>query len=113
MDGAELKYRALLGRIYAERLLAGVDEFVVIYDETPSCTAMAAALLAASRAKAVRAVPFGKLAEEVDSAALLLSPYVAGLAERALETLRRVKRFAALHTPSFTPSMRQRARRTS
>ena len=101
MDGVELRYRALLGRIYAEKLLAGVDSFVVVYDETPSCIAMAAALFAAAKTARADAVPSGKLAGEVDSAVLVMSPHVAGLGSRAVDVLRKVRRFAALHTPVF------------
>lgn len=101
MNSVELRYRALLGRIYAEKLLAGVDKFVVVYDETPSCIAMAAALLAAAKSARVDAVPSDRLTGEVDDAVLLMSPHVAELGKRAVEILKRVKRFAALHTPVF------------
>lgn len=103
MEGAELEYRALLAKIYAERLVQDLDEFVIIYDKTPSCAAMASAVLALvwARGARARAVAYDELDEDVDNALLLMSPYVEGLEERAVRALKRVRRIAILHTPVF------------
>ena len=103
MDGVELEYRALLGRIYAEKLVSDLGEFVIVFDNTPSCIAMASVVAALSWARGARARALSstELSEEVDSALLIMSPHVEGLGARAVSVLKKVKTFAALHTPVF------------
>jgi len=100
MRGSEVAYRALLGRIYAENLVGDVGELAVVYDKTPSCVAMAAAVGASSRAR-VEFYASDEFDVDVDNALLLMSPHLEGLGRRAVAVLRRVRKFAALHTPIF------------
>ncbi|MEL9989924.1 MAG: hypothetical protein QXP98_03825 [Thermoproteus sp.] len=103
MDGAELAYRALLGRIYSEVLISDLKDFTIVFDDTPSCVAMASvvAAMSAARGASTSVVASNELEGEVDNALLLMSPYVENLGERALRVLSKVRRLAALHTPVF------------
>lgn len=46
MEVSEVMYRALLAKLYADYLIGDVDEVVVVYDATPSCVALASAVVA-------------------------------------------------------------------
>lgn len=98
MEDVEALYRAMLGRMYAARLIGDVDRISIIHDGTPSCSALAAAVAAAAweKVEAVYTEPV-----EVEKALVVLSPRVEGMPQRAAAILKKVKRFVALHTPVF------------
>ncbi|MFN3803492.1 MAG: hypothetical protein ACK4SY_00340 [Pyrobaculum sp.] len=101
MEGVEVLYRAWLGRLYAQYLIHGVKEVTIIYDETPSCVAIAASVAALAEDRVLAAVKSGEIREEVDNALLIMNPQVERLGERAAAVLKKVRRFVALHTPVF------------
>ncbi|CCC81113.1 hypothetical protein [Thermoproteus tenax] len=104
MEGAELEYRALLAQWYDKYMLKDVDKFTVVYDETPSCIAMASAIIALAEARGARpiAVAYGEALDAVENPVLIMGPLREGLAERALDILRRAAgALAVLHTPVY------------
>ncbi len=100
MEGAELLYRAFLGRIYGRHLLEKVEDVTIVYDDTPSCVAIAASVTAVLE-NVVNVVKPEELTHEVDNALLVMSPHLQNLGERAASVLRKVRKFVALHTPVF------------
>lgn len=100
MEDVETMYRAMLGRIYARKLLGDIERLSIIHDGTTSCAALATAVAAAAWDKVDAVYPVD-VEVEVDNALIILSPRQEGMAERAASALRKVKKFAALHTPVF------------
>lgn len=101
MEGVEVLYRAWLGRLYVRYLLQGVREVAIIYDDSPSCVAIAASVAALAEDRVIDVVKSGEVRKEVDNALLIMSPQVERLGERAAAVLKKVQKFAALHTPVF------------
>lgn len=72
-------------------MLKYVDKFTAVYDETPSCIAMASAIIALAEARGARpiAVAYGEALAAVENPVLIMGPLREGLAERALDILSR------------------------
>ncbi|MEM4081671.1 MAG: hypothetical protein QXK71_05560 [Pyrobaculum sp.] len=96
MEDVESLYRAMLGRIYTNKLIADVDRLSIIHDGTSSCFALATAVATAAWEKidAIYTTPV-----EVDKGLVLLSPK--SEVDTAVEVVKKIKKFIALHTPVF------------
>jgi len=102
VEATELEYRSVLATLYW-KILNDLDNVVVVYEDSPSCIALASSLftLLIERGVKARAVRRADLGRPLDNVFIAMGPYREGLGEDVLEVLRIVRRVAVIHTPAY------------
>jgi alkylated DNA nucleotide flippase Atl1 len=102
VEAVELEYRSVLATLYW-KILSDLDDVAVVYEDSPSCTALASSLLTLliDKGAKARAVRRSDLNHPLDHVFVAMGPYREGLGEEVLEVLRLVRRVAVVHTPAY------------